>query len=39
MTGLEKHVLLRHYLKQGMSKRAIARHLGISKPGRCSSSN
>ena len=31
MIGREKRVLLRHYLEQGMSKAAIARHLGISR--------
>lgn len=31
MIGLEKRVLLRHYLSQGMSKRAIARELGIDR--------
>ena len=29
MYGREKHVLLRHYLEQGMSKAAIARELGV----------
>ena len=29
--GLETHVLLRHYLEQGLSKAAIARRLGISE--------
>lgn len=29
MIGLETHMLLRHYLAQGMSKAAIARRLGI----------
>ena len=31
MIGREKRVLLRHYLEQGMSKAAIARHLRISR--------
>ena len=31
MIGGEKRVLLRHYLEQGMSKAAIARHLRISR--------
>lgn len=30
MHGQEKRMLLRHYLEQGMSKRAVARLLGIS---------
>ena len=34
MIGREKRVLLRHYLELGMSKAAIARHLG-SAGGRC----
>ena len=29
--GREQRVLLRHYLEQGMSKAAIARHLRISR--------
>ena len=31
MYGTEKHVLLRHYLEQGMSKAAIARELGVER--------
>ena len=31
MYGREKHVLLRHYLEQGMSKAAIARELGVDR--------
>ena len=31
MIGRETRVLLRHYLKQGMPKAAIARHLKISR--------
>ena len=31
MIGRETRVLLRHYLKQGMSKAAVARKLGISE--------
>lgn len=31
MIGLETHMLLRHYLDQGLSKAAIARRLGISE--------
>ena len=31
MIGLETHVLLRHYLDQGLSKSAIARQLGMSR--------
>lgn len=31
MIGLEIHVLLRHYLEQGLGKRAIARRLGIDR--------
>ena len=31
MIGREKRMLLRHYLERGMSKAAIARHLGISR--------
>ena len=31
MIGLEIHVLLRHYLDQGLTKRAIARQLGIDR--------
>ena len=27
----EKHVLLRHYLEQGLSKAAIARELGVKR--------
>ena len=30
MIGREKRVLLRHYLEQGMTKAAIARHVGVS---------
>ena len=31
MYGREKHVLLRHYHEQGMSKAAIARELGVDR--------
>ncbi len=31
MIGREKRVLLRHYLEQGMTKAAIARHVGVSR--------
>ena len=31
MYGTEKHVLLRHYLEQGMSKAAMARDLGVDR--------
>lgn len=31
MIGREKRVLPRHYLEQGMSKAAIARHVGVSR--------
>ena len=31
MYGREKHVLLRHYLEQGMTKAAIARELGVDR--------
>ena len=31
MIGLETHMLLKHYLAQGMSRAAIARRLGISE--------
>ncbi len=31
MYGREEHVLLRHYLEQGMSKAAIARELGVER--------
>ena len=31
MIGREKRVLLRHYLEQGMTKPAIARHVGVSR--------
>lgn len=31
MIGLEAHMLLRHYLAEGLSKAAIARRLGISE--------
>ena len=31
MYGREKHVLLRHYLEQGMSKAAIAHELGVDR--------
>jgi transposase len=31
LIGLETHVLLRHYLNDGLSKRAMARHLGIDR--------
>ena len=31
MYGTEKHVLLRHYLEQGLSKAAIARELGVER--------
>ena len=31
MIGRETRVLLRHYLEQGMSKAAIARHVGVSR--------
>ena len=31
MYGTEKHVLLRHYLGQGMSKSAMARDLGVDR--------
>lgn len=31
MIGLEKRMLLRHYLEQGVSKSALARKLGISR--------
>ena len=31
MYGTEKHVLLRHYLDQGMSKAAMARDLGVDR--------
>jgi transposase len=31
LIGLETHVLLRHYLDEGLSKRAIARLLGIDR--------
>lgn len=31
MHGQEKRMLLRHYLAQGMSKRAVARQLGTSR--------
>lgn len=31
MFGLETHMLLRHYLAQGLSKAAIARQLGLSE--------
>lgn len=31
MIGLETHVLLRHYLNEGLSKSAIARQLGIDR--------
>ena len=30
MIGREKRVLLRHYLEQGMTKAAMARHVGVS---------
>ena len=30
MIGRAKRVLLRHYLEQGMTKAAIARHMGVS---------
>jgi transposase len=31
MYGTEKHVLLRHYLEQGMSKASMARDLGVDR--------
>ena len=31
MYGTEKHVLLRHYLEQGISKAAMARDLGVDR--------
>ena len=31
MYGTEKHVLLRHYLEQGMSKAVMARDLGVDR--------
>jgi len=31
MIGLEKRVLLRHYLEQGMTKTALAKRLGVSR--------
>ncbi len=31
MIGREKRVLLRHYLEQGLSKAAVARHCGVSE--------
>ena len=31
MIGREKRVLLRHYLEQGLSKAALARHCGVSE--------
>ena len=31
MYGREEHVLLTHYLEQGMSKAAIARELGVER--------
>ncbi len=31
MIGLERRVLLRHYLEQGLTKTAIAERLGISR--------
>ena len=31
MYGTEKHVLLRHYIEQGMSKAAMARDLGVDR--------
>jgi len=31
MIGREKRVLLRHYLEQGVTKAAIARHVGVSR--------
>jgi len=31
MIGLEKRVLLRHYLEQGMTKAALAKQLGVSR--------
>ena len=31
MIGRDKRVLLRHYLEQGMTKAAIARHVGVSR--------
>ncbi len=31
MYGTEEHVLLRHYLEQGMSKAALASDLGVDR--------